>query len=256
MKVQRTYTLIITRNFGHPISLSVSAWRLYGVLALAAILLAALTVLSVLSLTAYPRLRALEQRHEQLLQEREQLQEQLHSRNQERYTGKEQALLVGSDSGDDDDDELSRLAGAARYPSEEAYLPPIKFTSVAARVGATSVEVIFQLAREGDALRNRGGFLFAIFENRDVDPALFHPTPSVDTNDNGFPEAYKAGIRVTRVRSAITIRRRIRRESPEEYFTHVTLYLFSIRGGLLIRDRFELEREMFLNPDRKTHKLT
>ena len=56
---------------------------------------------------------------------------------------------------------------------------------------------------------------------------------------------YKSGIRVTRVRSDITISRKVRRASEDEYFTHVTLYLFSIRGGLIIRDRFELDRELF-----------
>jgi hypothetical protein len=47
------------------------------------------------------------------------------------------------------------------------------------------------------------------------------------------------------VRNAVTYRRKVRRRSPEDYFTHVTLYLFSLRGGLLVKDRFELERELF-----------
>ncbi|MCZ6533852.1 MAG: hypothetical protein O7A08_12930 [SAR324 cluster bacterium] len=47
------------------------------------------------------------------------------------------------------------------------------------------------------------------------------------------------------MRKSVTYRRKVRRRSQDEYFTHVTLYLFSLRGGLLVKDRFELEREIF-----------
>jgi len=56
---------------------------------------------------------------------------------------------------------------------------------------------------------------------------------------------YKLGIRFTRIRDSVMFRRKVRRSSDDEYFTHVSLYLFSVRGGLLLRERFELERDLF-----------
>lgn len=254
MKVRGTYTVIITRNFGRPVSLSISSWRLYGLLALGGVALFALLSFSGIGMLAYPRLQLLERENQELLRERDGLKEQLLSANQEVFSSKERPTVATARPGGTEQE--PDLPDNALYSSEKAYLPPIKFSSVAMRIDRTTVELIFRISREGKAANNRGGFLFAIFENRDVEPAAFLPTPRVEINEDGFPEAYKTGIRVTRVRSDITIRRKIRRKSPDDYFTHVTLYLFSIRGGLIIRDRFELERELFLNPTRQINKLT
>ena len=242
MKVQKTYTFIISKNFGRPLSFSLPARSLYGLVAAGIVVLAALLTLSIASLVFYPRLRGLEHEQQELLRERDALRDQLHAANQQALATKERLL---AEARDEDRPEESAARTRQFRDEDDSYLPPIKFSDITTRVDHSSVELIFHISREGDARDNRGGFLFAIFENRDTDPPSFSATPRVELNDDGFPQVYKSGIRVTRVRSDITIRRKVRRSSEDEYFTHVTLYLFSIRGGLIIRDRFDLDRELF-----------
>ena len=67
----------------------------------------------------------------------------------------------------------------------------------------------------------------------------------MNTNTEGFPETYKMGVRFTRIRDAVSFHGKVKRQSDDDYFTHVTLYLFTVRGGLLLRERFELERDLF-----------
>lgn len=253
MKVQKTYTIIVSKNFGRPLSVSLSASSLYWIAGAVTCLLIVLVSLSIASLVVYPRMRALEQQHEKLRQERDTLNNQLHAANQDALTAKDRLLAQRKNN---TRQSVSRPQVEFRRDEDSVYLPPIKFSAVSTRVDRNSVELIFRVSREGAAKNNRGGFLFAIFENRDRVPANFLATPRVELNEDGFPQMYKSGIRVTRVRSDITIRRKVRRRSADEYFTHVTLYLFSIRGGLIIRDTYTLKRELFTQPTPTRQKLT
>jgi len=245
MKVANTYTFIISKNYGHPVTWSLPAGRVHLALALGALLVGALVTLSLLYLVNYPRIDWLERERTRLLRESEALRDQTLAANQDAFDEKGRrggagpAALVAEQN-----------EPAWRDPGGEdtRYVPPIRIASVSTRVERRDVSVVFRMQSEGDETRNRGGFLFAIFENRDKSPTIFTPTPAVKTNEEGFPQIYKAGVRFPRIRGGLTYRRRVRRDSPEDYFTHVTLYLFSLRGGLLLKDRFELDREAFLQP--------
>jgi type II secretory pathway pseudopilin PulG len=243
MRVQNTITFIISKNYGRPLSWSLPVWRVYvGGVALS-LLVVVLSVLSVLYLFSYPRVRQVERESERLRQERNALREQAQTANQEAFEARERAFLA-----------RARGKGATQAEAredytlhfgDELYQPPIRITAFTTRVNGRTVEVSFRLENQGDPANNRGGFLFAIFENDDKNPVQYLSTPSVNTNADGFPETYKLGIRFTRIRDSVTFQRKVRRQSDEDYFTHVTLYLFTVRGGLLVRERFELERDLF-----------
>ena len=243
MRVQNTITFIISKNYGRPLSWSLPVWRVYvGGVALT-VSLVLLVLLSALYVFSYQRVQEMEHETERLRQERDALREKILSANQEAWEAKERAILA-----------RAREQGAAPdqvredytlHFGDELYQPPIRISAFTTRVNERSVEVSFRLENQGDPSNNRGGYLFAIFENDDKNPIQYVATPSVNTNTDGFPETYKLGIRFTRIRDAVTFRRKVRRQSDDEYFTHVTLYLFSVRGGLLVRERFELERNLF-----------
>lgn len=243
MKAQNTLTFIISRNYGHPISLSLPVWRVYLGGLLLVLVLAGMFLMSALFLGTYPRLLMLERERDELKSERDALREQALSANQKNFDLKEERIVLAAKAAQ------SRQGRARPERSEDAqaseYLPPIQITSIKTRVDRKTVEVVFRIASQGDPIRNRGGFLIAVFENTDVQPTRFATSPTVEVNAEGFPATYKTGVRFPRVRSAVTYRRKVRRKSQEEYFTHVTLYLFSLRGGLLVKDRFELERGLF-----------
>jgi hypothetical protein len=215
-----------------------------------------LTALSLMYLLSYQRVQQIEKDSEELRRERDLLREQLLSRRQEAFESKEKQFLArlrGGRSTPVDRD----LAEPVSY-SEDPYVPPIRVASLTTRVNGMTVEVSFRMENQGDADDNRGGFLFAIFEKDDRTPTQFLPTPAVNTNEEGFPQTYKSGIRFTRIRGTATFRRKVRRQSEQEYFTHVTLFLFTVRGGLLLKERFELDKELFLGeqPAVKTQLVT
>lgn len=243
MKVPNTITLIVARNYGHPLSLTLPAWRAYLVAALLAALVVAMAALSALYLLRYPEVERLRQERQQLLEEREALREQALSANQEAYRDKSerfrQARLESGETGEalPEPDMLA--------PGDASYVPPLAISEVTVKVHGRTVEVVFRLVKQAESAEARGGWLFAIFENRQADPPQFVSSPEADVNSEGFPQLYKAGVRFPRIREAITYRRRVRRPSSEAGFTHVTLYLFSLRGGLIIKERFALDPELF-----------
>lgn len=242
MRVQQTFTFIVSRNFGHPITWNVRAWRVYvgGLLALA--LLMAMTVLSSLYLLTFPRQSELERERQELELERDALRDELHAQSQATFDAKEQ-LWPGTALAESRPNSPEEPNQAAL--DESLYTPPLRIDSFSARASRNSIEAAFRIASQGDSSRNVGGFLFAIFENQDVSPARYVASPPVEVNEEGFPQLYKAGIRFSRVRNAQTYRRSIARRALDEIFTHVTVYLFSLRGGLLAKERYALDPGLF-----------
>ncbi len=244
MKAQNTLTFIISKNFGHPISLSCPVWRFYVGVAIAATLLTAMLAMSILFLATYPRTLNIERERDQYRKERNALRDQLTSANQRLLELKEERYLAAKKENQAGGEPPARSFGSVVSASD--YLPPVQISSASTRVSRKHVEVIFRITNQGEAVRNRGGFLFAVFENLDLEPTRFAVSPKVKLNVEGFPETYKAGVRFPRVRKPVTYRRKVRRKNAEDYFTNVTLYLFSLRGGLLVKERFELDRDLFL----------
>ncbi len=212
--------------------------------------------MSLLYAFTYQRVRQMEQDANELRRERDALREQAHSANQEAYEAREQAFLAALRGGGDTAGGGEQ--GSGLWFGDEQYQPPIRVASYTMRVNGRTVEVGFRLVNQGASDNNRGGFLFAIFENSEATPIAYRATPRVNTNEDGFPQTYKSGIRFTRIRNAVTFRRKVRRTSTEEFFTHVTLFLFSVRGGLLLKERYELERDLFYKdqPVVRTHRIS
>ncbi|MDH4247264.1 MAG: hypothetical protein OEW39_05555 [Deltaproteobacteria bacterium] len=235
-----TVTFIISRNYGRSLSLSLPALQVYIGGAAAAVLLLVMFLLSLMYLVTYPRIRSIESEFENLRKERDALRDQVLSANQDAWEAKEaewQARLEKKD-----ETQPVQVAGS---DGEGQYLQPVRVDSLTTRVNGSSVEVAFRLENEGDEV-NRGGYLYVIFENNEREPVEYNATPGVATNEDGFPQSYKSGIRFTRFHDAATFRRMIRRASATEYYTHVTLYLFTVRGGLMLKERFELDRDLFM----------
>lgn len=245
MKVHSVLTLIVTKNYGRPHTWSLPAWKVYaGGMALGG-LVVLLVSLSLLCLIVWPRWRSAEESLRQLKQERDALREQVLSLNQEALEAKEKQGLgqVALEDGEEDSgSDVLAVRGAASYQM------PIRITSLTARVVRSNLEVGFLVESEDRGRSNRGGYLFTIFENQDAKPPTFVAGPGIQINDSGFPEFYKEGAVFPRVVDSVALRRRYRLESTTEYYTHVTIYVFSIRGGLIAKERFPIDRSVFAQP--------
>ncbi|MFI5399562.1 MAG: hypothetical protein ACHQZQ_00740 [SAR324 cluster bacterium] len=245
MKVQSVLTLIVSKNYGRPHTWSLPAWKIYaGGVALGTVLLV-LMGLSLLCVMVWPRWQNAEESLRQLRQERDTLREQVLSLNQEALETKEKQGLgqVALDEDEDDEglDPVAQRDGAA-------YEAPIRITSLTARVVRSSLEVGFLVESQDRGRRNRGGYLFTVFENQDAKPPTFTAGPGIQINDSGFPESYKEGAVFPRVVESLALRRRYRLETAGEYYTHVTVYVFSLRGGLIAKERFPIDRSVFAEP--------
>jgi hypothetical protein len=242
MKVHSVLTLIVTKNYGRPHTWSLPAWKVYaGSVALGGIV-ALLVGLSLLCMIVWPRWRSAEESLRQLRQERDALREQVLSLNQEALEAKEKQRAddVALDDESDDDDSGPAVAG-----TQGSYEAPFRITSMTARVVRSNLEVGFLVESQDRGRSNRGGFLFTVFENQDAKPPVYAAGPGIQINDSGFPESYKEGAFFPRVVESLALRRRFHMEAADETFTHVNVYVFSIRGGLIAKERFPIDRSVF-----------
>lgn len=252
MKVQNNLTFIVSRNYGHPLSFSLPVWRVYVGATAGLILTSGMILLSLMYIFSSSKFHQMERDYQKMQEERDSLREQVVSVNLRLFQAKEELLLAGLSQGASP---KAGIEGEGGFGGD-LYVPPLRIESYTTRVNGKSVEISFRVINQGDAKGSGGGFLFAIFENEEKTPIVFVPTPRVKTNDEGFPQTYKSGTYFGRVRRAATLRRRFKRKSKEEYFTHVTLYMFSVRGGLMLKERYPLEKDLFFKkvPVAKTQK--
>lgn len=252
MKVQNTITFIVSRNYGHPLSFSLPVWRLYVAGCAFLVLAAGMILLSSMYILSSSGFHQLERDYQKLQEERDSLREQVTSIHLRLFQAKEELLLAGLNQGAAPE---VGIEGDGGYGSD-LYVPPMRIDSYTTRVNGKSVEISFRVVHQGDAKNTSGGFLFAIFENEEKTPSTFVATPRVKTNEEGFPQTYKSGTYFGRVKRAATLRRRLKRKSLEEFFTHVTLYMFSVRGGLMLKERYPLDKDLFFKkvPVTKTQK--
>jgi hypothetical protein len=244
MNVQSVLTLIVTKNYGRPHTWSLPAWKVYLGAAAVGTVLVLMVALSLLCLIVWPRWRSSEESLRQLRKERDALREQVLSLNQEALEAKERqqyGQVAGDEERDDDKDTLATRGASA-------YEQPIRITALTARIVRSNLEVGFTVESEDRGRSNRGGLLFTIFENQDAKPPVYAGGPGVQLNESGFPESYKEGAFFPRVVETLSLRRRFKLESPGEYYTHVTVYVFSVRGGLIAKERFPLDRSVFAQP--------
>jgi len=238
MKVNQTFTFIVSSNFGHPITWNVQAWRVYvgGLAAMTFVFFMA--VLSSLYLLSFPHMHEVERERQELELERDALREEVHALSQAAFDAKDQALAQADIPAPEEGARDAALVS-------DQYIPPFRIDTFSAQVTRGSLEAAFRIVSQGDLSKAGGGFLFAIFENQAQSPPRYAASPPVDVNEEGFPLLYKAGIRFSRVRNAQTYHRGISKRAQDETFTHVTVYLFSLRGGLLAKERYTLDPQLF-----------
>ena len=245
MKVRNTITFIISKNYGPSLSLSLPLWLVYlGGLVMMGIV-GSLAGLSLMYLLSIPRIQQLELETRKLHEEVESLRDQLLSANQKAFDRKRVVLTKSR----------PKSPRVAAKPSVRGtgisggglYQPPYRVISYTMRLDGKRMEFGLNLESIIPKENNAGGFVFAILENNDKKPIQFLSSPPVETNPEGFPLTYKSGAPFYRARRKMKFRRRMRRKSVQEYFTHVTLYLFSVRGGLMLKERYKLNQDMFFD---------
>ena len=244
MRVQNTFTLILSKNYGPPVRWHTAVWRVYLAVSVAALVASLLLLLSFLYLVTYPRLRSQQQELEQLRQENSGLMQQIGAVNSEAYLRKQSryALQLPQDFSDGAE---ALSASITLSGDEDSYVPPFRVSSLTVKIDRRKVEAAFDVVRWAEKSRVRGGYLFIVFENRDAQPRTFATSARGDLNAEGFPQFYKTGRLVTRIRNTATFREKVDRGGAEGYYTHVSLYLFSFRGALLVRERFSLDNSWF-----------
>ncbi len=242
MKPNDTVTLIVTRNYGRPHTWSLPTWKVYVGSAASATVVAALMLLGLAFLVLFPHYQQTRRELRDLERERDALRQQVLSANQEIFHAKERG--TGADESTDTASKEQEFIPASAS-AVDVYSPPIRIGSLNTRLTRNHLEFSFQLTSPDKGRGNRGGFLFTVFENQDATPPQFLISPTASMNETGFPQFYKEGLIFPRVGESVQIWRSLRLETPDTFFTHVTVYLFSPRGGLIAKERFQLDRSVF-----------
>jgi hypothetical protein len=242
MKSNDTFTLIVTRNYGRPHTWSLPTWKVYVGSAASVAVMAALMLLGLAFLMFYPHYQQTLRDLRELERERDALRQQVLSANQEIYHAKERGVAADETAGAGAKEQEFIPASAT---AADVYSPPIRIGGLNTRLTRNHLEFSFQLTSADKGRGNRGGFLFTVFENQELTPPQFLISPTAAMNETGFPQFYKEGLIFPHVGDSVNIRRSIRLERPDTSFTHVTVYLFSPRGGLIAKERFQLDRSVF-----------
>jgi hypothetical protein len=242
MKPNDTVTLIVTRNYGRPHTWSLPTWKVYAGSVATVAVAGVLMLLGLAFLVLYPHYQQTRRNLQELERERDALRQQVLSANQESYHAKERGTSA-EDTANADAQQQDVMP--ASLSAAEAYTPPMRIGGLNTRLTRNHLEFSFQLTSTDKGRGNRGGFVFTVFENQDQTPARYLITPTASINEGGFPQLYKEGLIFPHVRDTTSIRRSVRLDTPETYFTHVTVYLFSPRGGLIAKERFQLDRSVF-----------
>lgn len=242
MKANDTVTLIVTRNYGRPHTWSLPTWKVYVGSVATVVMASVLMLLGLAFLIFYPHYQQTRRDLKDLERERDALRQQVLSLNQENYHAKERGSAQEETA---EADPKQQDVVPASLAAGENYAPPLRIGGLNTRLARKHLEFTFQLLSSDKGRSNRGGFLFVVFENQDESPPQFLITPTASINETGFPQFYKEGLIFPPVRDSVSIRRSVRLEAPDVYYTHVTIYLFSPRGGLIAKERFQLDRSVF-----------
>ncbi|MDH4225815.1 MAG: hypothetical protein OEW12_09235 [Deltaproteobacteria bacterium] len=253
MKVPSTYTFILSRNFGQPVTIQLAAWRVYTGLALGGLLLGGMMLFTMLFFFQYPRLKHLEQKVDTLQKDQAELRQQLLSRDMRYFHGKEMLAARMFRNPGHVQESTVQLAALGQTEAED-YQLPVAINNISARVDGLNVWVSCKLAAQGKS-GSQGGYLFFILERQDGDFPVFLSTSRGEINERGFPEHYKTGTPFYLMRRIQTFEGRVKRKTGTEYFTHLSVYLFSIRGALLAKDRIELDPSMFVPGMSRSHNI-
>jgi hypothetical protein len=179
------------------------------------------------------------------------LRQQLVSSNQEALNAKERGK-TGDDSAGNSQAEQDIVPASAT--AADLYAPPLRIGALNTRLTRDHLEFSFQLASTDKGRGNRGGFVFIVFENQSATPPQFAVSPAASINETGFPLFYKEGLIFPRVVESLNIRRTVRLETADAFFTHVTIFLFTPRGGLIAKERYQLDRSVFQREPADTRK--
>ncbi|MEE8433570.1 MAG: hypothetical protein V3S64_02165 [bacterium] len=245
MKVRNTITFIISKNYGPSLSLSLPLWLVYlsGLVMMGIVV--SLAGLSLMFLLSIPRIQQLELETRKLKEEVETLRDQLLSANQKAFDRKR--VVFTKRRRKSPRFAIKPPVRGTGISGDGLYQPPYRVVSYTMRLNGKRMELRLNLESVLPPENNAGGFVFAILENQDKNPVQYLSSPPVETNPEGFPLTYKSGAPFYRARRKMNFRRRMRRKSVQDYFTHVTLYLFSVRGGLMLKERYKLNQDMFFD---------
>ncbi len=238
MNWRKLITLIISVDEGRSFYWSLPCWRLLLWASMGAFCLGLLLFVSIDYLFAHGRLNNLQAQLADITKQAQAFEKRLFFADKRNF---ESSYSPPAVEGDED------------------YQLPLSLKSARAWVGSNTVELDFVLQLRstgssygGDSLSNvpspLSGTMVAVLANEDETPVQYLSIPRMNVTERGFPSNRFAGIHFYQVRRKLHFRRRVSLSVNRDYFTHVLLYVFSSRGGIIWHQRFKMEREWFARP--------
>ncbi|MDH4121879.1 MAG: hypothetical protein OEV94_09835 [Deltaproteobacteria bacterium] len=239
MKSPKTLTLIISPNYGRPITFQMELWRVYALAAATGLILLGLLLASLMLLFQYPRLIQLEKEVNELRQEQTQVNN--HSLSQDRRNYHLKNTLMAKELGGVEIQVNATLA-ALKQREENEFQPPVTVNGLEATLGERNLRLLCRMETHGAQDSVTSGWLLFVLERGRNGQTEYLATNDALINERGFPTHYKLGRAVGMYRRNLEFTETFRVTPGEPPYTHVTVYLFSARGGLILRERVELNQ--------------
>lgn len=255
MEGQALYTVTIVRNIGIPISFSI---RKSWIILLIALLVAIFILVTVGSIRFYilqVQARDQQRQLEEVVYANKLLRVQIAKKDQEAFHK-------------DSDDPLDRVSIQAAlleqsdFSTKEIWVTKNRKIDTENPKGSVSVNVTnFKAVVKRDKLVLRanirndsnpfkpiGGYLIITLVNSDQMPIIYKSVTGGELGENGYPSTYKSGkiFNINKKSRPFRIRKSIRLEKAEEYYTELLFLVFSYKGSLLNKQSFQIQKEVFL----------
>ncbi len=254
MDEQEIYTIMIVRNIGIPISLTIKRWKVLFLMVMLVLFAILLTVGSIDYL--FLRLES-KKLTKHLVDSRKKVQllgDQIARLDHDRYwvnaVEKSKEISAVRQEIIEQPEYSTEGIWITNKPtlSEEEFQEGrfVEIDTFNASVVGDVLKLSVKTKNTSNPLQVVGGYICITLLNSDQSPPLYKSVTEVEVGDNGFPSTYKKGKPYYIKRRTSTNNLKFALTDVNEYYTDAMIFLFSYKGRLLNRKQFTLNKEIFL----------
>lgn len=253
------YTITIIRNIGIPISFTVKKWKLFALLFLLGGTLLFTTYFSVSYIFVGMERNRLFSELNEAQKKIEVVFNELSRTSHEKYTG------LGETIGQ------KRAKVRAALTKQPEIVTKEILTQTTSHLTKEDVADNFAMAMDdfkfwrkrnvlyfsvllkniSKPLQVVGGYITVTLSNEDVSPSIYVGLHGEELGKNGYPSNYKSGGQYYLTSRQRTKKFKYSLKNSKESYSDVEFFLYSYRGRLVARQRFELDKELFDAKEKK-----
>ena len=250
---QDFYTITIIKNIGVPISFTIKKWKLLGLAILFGSSLLFTSYFTLLYLFSGSERNELSRGLEETQKKVDLLISELSEQNQEKFTGSGDTIQEKREKVRASLVRLAEFSPVKILTQKTSHLTvddikdniALEITEFTAWRKRNAIYFSTLLKNTSIPLSAVGGYVAVTLQNEDVDPPVFVGIHGERLGKNGYPSNYKKGGQYYLTRRQGRKQFKFILKTPDEYYTNAEFFLYSYKGRLITRRKFDLAKTIF-----------